>query len=197
VSVSPFTELRALEKAERYLAGVEAALVTDNNEPGSEIFKSRNVAVRRGPWISFSHDRALCHHCKHRFDDTETVFIAKQPYSPGHPIWRRFPLCGPCAKRLSGNHWFSTPKPCGYCERTIAVSDYAKNRRRPDFCCDLCASREANRVARDIRREMRDNRTCKQCRTNFESTRADASFCSSACRQRAYRERSAVTGHLQ
>jgi hypothetical protein len=186
--------LRALAKAEAYLAGVDAALaapVTDSEYPRSGLFNSRNNAVGPGPWVNYSHEPAPCHLCQHRFDDNETVFIAKQPYKPGHSIWRRFPLCESCAKQqLPANGWhsFYPPKPCGYCERKIAVSCGASARRRPDFCCDLCASREVSRVSKDIRKRMRKKR-CQQCEKDFEGTRADARFCSSACRQQAYRVR--------
>jgi hypothetical protein len=196
---SPFMELRAQAKAERYLAGVEAALaVTDIKEPRSEIFTSRNAAVGLGPWTRFSHEHTQCHYCKRCFDDSEVVYIAKLSSRPGRYAWvRRYPICGPCARQLPGNgsHGFYPPKPCGFCERRIAVSYYATNRRRPDFCCDLCASREANRVAKDIRSRTRENKTCKQCQAKFDGTRADANFCSAACRQRAYRERCAITNH--
>src|ERR1700730_14950740 len=97
---SPFMELRAQAKGERYLAGVDAALaVTDSKEPRSELFKSRNEGPGIGPWAPYRGERAQCHHCKRRFDDSEVVYIAKLPSNPNPVrfVWiQRYPICGPC-----------------------------------------------------------------------------------------------------
>jgi len=39
-----------------------------------------------------------------------------------------------------------------------------------------------------------DNLSCGQCREQFEPARSDARFCSSACRQKAYRRRVSARG---
>jgi hypothetical protein len=58
-----------------------------------------------------------------------------------------------------------------------------------ETCSPLCAREQANADARDRRRELRAGRTCAVCGEEFEPTRADARYCSSACRQDAYRKR--------
>jgi hypothetical protein len=55
-------------------------------------------------------------------------------------------------------------------------------------CSKRCAQRE--RRKRRSKYRYRPQRTCPTCNVRFQPTRADAEYCSNACRQRAYRLRS-------
>jgi hypothetical protein len=55
----------------------------------------------------------------------------------------------------------------------------------------VCSKRCEQRYRRRLQRESRDETHCTVCGVGFRPKRADAKFCSNACRQRAYREVSA------
>jgi hypothetical protein len=168
--------------------------VTDTEERGPGMFSTRNETL--GPWDDFRHpvtgrwyrDRARCFQCQRRFDDAETIYIAKRPMEPRHPVWHPYPHCEGCAGSL-GRRSFSAPVPCAFCARTIRI---ASNWRcsRP-VCCDLCASRAINRLAKAARAERRAKLICISCGQPFTPKRAGAKHCSSRCRQKAYRQRKA------
>lgn len=59
-------------------------------------------------------------------------------------------------------------------------------------------SRECMRDARnERRRKPGETRTCARCSTEFVPPRADARYCSGACRQAAYRNRHGLGFHLR
>jgi hypothetical protein len=67
--------------------------------------------------------------------------------------------------------------------------------------CDACATgpvkqRNEAAAAERLKRRQADRAgvRCKHCLQNFDATRADALYCSSACSQAAYRARRAATG---
>jgi len=78
--------------------------------------------------------------------------------------------------------------PCIHCGRPIIAS---RKRRPPKlFCCSMeCDAAALNAAARRKRRSRRTERSCGGCGKPFESKRINATFCSPACRQRAYRRR--------
>jgi len=78
--------------------------------------------------------------------------------------------------------------PCIHCGRPIIAS---RKRRPPKlFCCSTeCDAAALNAAARRKRRSRRTERSCGGCGKPFESKRINATFCSPACRQRAYRRR--------
>jgi hypothetical protein len=97
-----------------------------------------------------------------------------------------------CAAGLPGfpdiREWWSR-SPCIHCGRPIIAS---RNRRPPKlFCCSTeCDAAALNAAARRRRRSRRTERSCQGCGKPLELKRTDATFCSLACRQRAYRQRS-------
>jgi hypothetical protein len=60
---------------------------------------------------------------------------------------------------------------------------------RAQSCSPLCARERRNADARDRRLAARENRRCVVCDTEFTPARSDGRYCSSACRQDAYRKR--------
>lgn len=63
------------------------------------------------------------------------------------------------------------------------------------FCSDGCKRAEANARIRANRPERAPSK-CISCDRGFMPSRADSLYCSSACRQRAYRDRKRLSGHL-
>ena len=77
------------------------------------------------------------------------------------------PACGNMRKGYLAFEWSSCPYPAHY-------------------ACNACAAR-ARRARNRIKRVI-----CKSCEGWFETTRVDASYCSPACRQKAYGDRCAA-----
>jgi len=71
-----------------------------------------------------------------------------------------------------------TPRPCLTCKSPL--TGY-----RRQFCSNACA----RRFTRIRLRQTRDQPVCTRCQCPFPATRQDARYCSSACRQAAYRSR--------
>ena len=59
--------------------------------------------------------------------------------------------------------------------------------------CYPCAAAALNEARREARRQARAGRACGSCGATFTPARADARYCSAACRQRAHRGRVAAT----
>ncbi len=95
----------------------------------------------------------------------------------------------PSASRLSGCRC----KGCHGARRNRSGEPYGKDRgRRWAGYCWPCAGDQENARQRDLRRQARANRPCKSCGRPFTGSRSDALYCSSACRQKAYRQRGAA-----
>jgi hypothetical protein len=82
---------------------------------------------------------------------------------------------------------------CRVCDSTRLAyygTPYAIHWRGHWFgCCTACATDAINERYRERRRRARADRTCGTCGQTFTPTRSDGRYCSSACRQRAYRGR--------
>lgn len=89
----------------------------------------------------------------------------------------RCPACG-----------FTAGRTCD-CGTTFVASSY---RSRQRYCSAKCARRGETLRAGE-RRERRRQKVCRQCRQPFRGTRRDAAYCSSPCRQSAYRHRVTAT----
>ena len=106
--------------------------------------------------------------------------------------------------RCEERHW-EEPEPCVGCSRLISHPKYAPWRRlrhwayfgmrapaqpRP-FCSERCRRRvfDTERKAKRLAERDGDERQCAACRGTVNKRRADARYCSTACRQGAYRQR--------
>lgn len=87
---------------------------------------------------------------------------------------------------------------CPGCERTVNTRPHANLRYQDDdfrlkvFCSQRCRSRFNHDRASTRRLEKRIEAGpvhCAECDEVMEARRSDSTFCSSACRQRAYRQR--------
>jgi hypothetical protein len=101
--------------------------------------------------------------------------------------WATVPVCEPCGtvkeQADAGQHG-QKETVCKSCGIRMIHCDWSYYRRH-----NVCTPRCAQRVRRRARREQRPEQTCTVCKTMFQPKRADAKFCSSACRQWAYRLR--------
>jgi len=130
--------------------------------------------------------------------------------SDGEPVWRErrstgrtflggvgkvlAPLCAECRSEDSSGWLFGACETCG---RLVHYADGPGMRRRWAFCCYDCQSKHQSTyqaaIARQRRAEARGpSRPCAGCGEHFEPTRADAKFCSGACKQRAHRKARAL-----
>lgn len=124
------------------------------------------------------------------------------------------PICDRCQPRyatsLMASYWYR-PTPCEWCGRAVAflvphtavrqlVPGYwrpeaqgavlaAEPHHRRVFCSAYCRSREASGRRVAARALARQGRPCQGCSQPFTASRTDGRYCSSACRQRAYRRR--------
>jgi predicted nucleic acid-binding Zn ribbon protein len=116
---------------------------------------------------------------------------------PGAPLgsYGNVPICENCAPEWNvkryvmryTRHEHTHEWPCASCGRAVVFVDSRKepNRKRV-FCSMLC--KEQYDQSRRTRVGPRQ-RTCEVCGKEFTAARLDAKTCSSACRQKAYRER--------
>jgi hypothetical protein len=96
------------------------------------------------------------------------------------------PVCGECKTKYRYDPW-NDPKPCIGCGRSVYnLWDW---KGRYVVCSGACEPAARAKRARDLRAKSREGLTCEQCGKSFTPPRNDAKFCSSACRQQAYRNR--------
>jgi hypothetical protein len=130
-----------------------------------------------------------CARCRKRVSDGAPIWRVSigyglMYYPPAVQSW-----CAACAATLAGRRWHPE-QPCEQCGRPVF---FTASRRIPlhAVCGDAC--RSAVKLAQARTRRARTSRqrqaTCMACGTLFSPRRTDALFCSSPCRQRAYRQR--------
>ena len=157
----------------------------------------------------FRHDAAkTCSHC----------VDCERPLAPGELIWRQritlgsgmfgrgtqhrlLPICETCshAKESWGSYRYPHPtaefrpaQPCQGCGRPVHERHsprYGFHRNRHVICCENCYRGAELKCARESRTLARGTLECEDCGKSFEADRNDAKFCSSACKQKAYRKR--------
>jgi hypothetical protein len=97
------------------------------------------------------------------------------------------PVCPACARKADhpyGYGWHSDSGRCEGCGRkVIEPSRWTWGGRRIVACSERCRER-----ARRLRPQPAA-RKCDSCGKSFKPSRVDARYCSSACRQKAYRRR--------
>lgn len=102
--------------------------------------------------------------------------------------WGMAPRCVDCA----GSHerWQSPDRKgdCGGCGRPVVLRNPWAWHRKHIYCCTRCA----DVIFRKLRQRNPKPVACDGCDAKFTPSRADARFCSNACRQRDYRTRKAA-----
>lgn len=133
-------------------------------------------------WLHYA--TKTCSHC----------VACKAPFQAGQAVFRdkRYqerrvrigPVCADCRSKYAK---FDLGEACEGCGRPVLNRLDARNRRT--FCSDLCGARTYSRVKHAKKVAERGTRECLECAEVFEPTRADARFCSPACKQKNYRHR--------
>ena len=121
------------------------------------------------------------------------------------PVWRQamslgrtlfggwsYTVAPVCERCRSDYRDYRRPLPCEGCGRSVH-QEYSRRSHRRTFCCKACEKAVRATAARQRRSDARATRQCEACGETFDPPRTDARFCSSPCRQRAYRRRCAVT----
>jgi hypothetical protein len=125
--------------------------------------------------------------CEHIFVDGDVVYRFRQHWFD-EARWEIETRCGRCVGDESGK-WAESAQPCaGGCGVSVVTLYRSGGFERIRTCSKRCAKRaeaERRRVKHEVRR-------CEVCEEAFTPTRSDARYCSSACRQDAYRKRKLV-----
>jgi ribosomal protein L24E len=135
----------------------------------------------------------VCQYCGAKFRPDQTIVIVRDWDGWGHD-WSA--VCVGCAspEELALAKIQTSCKGCGRpmltphrSGRAITwTGDYRS------ILAQTCSARCEQRYRRKLNREQRPEIACTVCSKSFRPNRADAKFCSNACRQWAYRRR----GHI-
>jgi len=120
------------------------------------------------------------------------VYIGLKPLLRKRQIWEprytQTVLCGSCAPEwLSPERDDVVTQLCAQCERPM-VSRRELSALENTFCSNACKKVYKDQLRKEQRAEAR-KKVCGVCGKKFAATRRDASTCSKACKQQAYRER--------
>ena len=145
------------------------------------------------------HHCAFCGKCGQAIAPGDAVWITRKWFAGdfGDDVVAT-PLCTACAE-MGDDSWgprvpihqyeYGRARPCEGCGRPVAWETRIKPRRR-NICSDHCGWTVANR-RRSARSAVLRRKVCATCGVGFTGGRRDAVTCSSACRQKSYRQRSA------
>jgi hypothetical protein len=118
---------------------------------------------------------SLCSSCGHVFEPEEIRSLRRMPG-----------LQLDCAACVPGRYaHLSQPKPCEVCARPLRMG--GRIWRRHWVCSDYCSGVAYGRDRRLGR--YQEPVDCPICHERIDDRRGDARYCSSACRQKAYRAR--------
>ena len=123
-----------------------------------------------------THYGVSCFKCHRSIGDT--VYFRRRTWKDA-PGPRVIPVCDRCQKEeyIYGNG------ECVSCGRQLVYVDVHDIRLH--VCSEYCRNRYLN-----SKRANRTEVVCEHCGETFQQKRADSKYCSSKCRQKAYRERS-------
>ncbi len=160
-----------------------ATALNGGKELTDEERKTRSLA-------SFAQDTALlCDRCDRSFEDGDVAHVKRYGVdSPwGGSSWKLTATCEECVSSWHPS-WLENrkePIPCaGDCG--LLISHWSHYSERPPRACSYRCRQRANL---EQRRVQPRSRKCETCAEEFTPKRADARYCSSACRQDAYRKR--------
>lgn len=154
----------------------EQSIVLDSSSTRSGKTRSRNA-----------HPLTTCERCHRLLEDGEVVWLSRVLVRRGPRVcWSAAACCTPCTpshrqSRLSVN-------PCVQCGRPVGHRPGSRS-----FCSPYCRWTKRNTSRAESRIAGRPRRACTVCGAAIVVRRSDASTCSAACRQRAYRRRVLLT----
>lgn len=118
---------------------------------------------------------------------TDPVWFVRLSCGPCGSVRRQAPVCRTCAPPSK----VTPPWTCAICQRPVG----GRRRPRGRVCCsETCRWRWYN-AQRKARAAPERLKVCRACGQSFQARRRDATTCSSACRQRAYRQRQGAHEH--
>ncbi len=133
----------------------------------------------------------ICQHCRNRVPEGEPSYRISEGDTTWSHRWggRVGYLCKTCKDEYCGrvrrNAIWRSPLACEHCDRPV-FHDQARDVPRHVVCSLQCRVILFNRLSR---RGAANPRVCEACGEEFQPKRFDARYCSPACRQKAYRER--------
>lgn len=170
------------------LQAAKGESVTDNDNNHDTCVNTRNTKYLESYYLSGIRG-THCGGCGKPFGNNEQVFRASIPARwLGIYITDMGLLCEGCAAIKSENmHGVFKPfGKCGICGRVVHMSTESpvRNLRRVRvYCCE-------NHRQQMYRPEKKPAQTtCQTCAGTFTPKRTDSKYCSSKCRQKAYRQR--------
>ena len=163
-----------------------AETVTDNNLVSAPPFINRNKPIDE--WMCRRSLALIAKRTAWHCGSCGTAIPA------GAPVWRSKVLVGKW-----GKYWLSVV--CRDCSRSKAdpvdqciqcgrgVGGRSSIMRQHIYCSDHCDSLHHAAIQRQKRTDARGTCDCDSCGEAFTPKRADSKYCSSKCRQKAYRQR--------
>ncbi len=139
-------------------------------------------------------DATVCHWCREKFEPGQVRYIIDDEIE-AHPGWERVPICGLCWKEYGPQSAPNEPRErferaCGGCGEPMMIpgsGQYREGWRYLSGWHDYVCSNRCHQRAR--RKLNRPQLKCSTCKKPFTAARADACYCSNACRQWTYRQR--------
>ena len=173
-------------------ARIEAAFEQQWNEPVPELAVAfaggdeGKARAERGAAFLL-HTAQLCPRCQHVFADGEIVYRRKVGWGGSVKT-----LCADCASAPTWGKW-GEPQTCAAGCGVLVVSPWRWDSHAREYVPTFtaCSTHCDARAAAEAKRRSRERR-CDDCGHTFDPTRADARYCSNACRQHAYRRRRAT-----
>jgi hypothetical protein len=167
------------DEADETAAHIRALMGVTNNKSEREYRIASYNANQHG---------GMCGKCHRRLADDEPVWRDRVGHRAFGRRYPTLPLCTECKSKWTE---FYKAEPCEGCGRPVH-DRVTKRKTWRTFCCRKCKSRAVSAAMHRKRVEERGTRECIECAEVFEPTRADAKFCSVACRQKNYRRRVTV-----
>ncbi len=128
----------------------------------------------------------VCYDCGHNHSPRETIYYGSvRGWGFCSHTYKKASYCESCKPSL----WNTEYANCDTCNRTVYYP-YRNIDRRHLFCSEKCGRDHYNNVQREKRLRNRQ-KECDGCSKAFTAPRSDTKFCSTACKQKAYRQRQA------
>jgi hypothetical protein len=171
--------------------GDHCAQFDNRNDAIKRAFEHRpsadDLAKMHAHWIHIG--RPHCEKCDRDLLPGECAYRRRAYIGHGFFGGARMPMQTECRDCMGADRVVMRECACGHCQRPLFVPCDGVWRRHP-FCCRSCEV--AFYSARQLAKRARAPQPCPVCVQPFKGARADSKYCSSACRQKAYRHRAAA-----
>lgn len=163
--------------AEEAFERVNAALGLPKADAAMIAGRDRKSESRKG---------LICNDCGHEHLPGETIYYCNvsTPTLFGRSL-SKVSFCENC----NPGSWNTEYADCDICNRTVYYP-YRNIERRHVFCSEKCERDHYSTVQREKRLRARQ-KECNECGKAFTAPRSDTKFCTTTCKQKAYRARQA------